>query len=166
MAAKGINLPFGLSGGVAKVLLLLLCIVGVPFLIRIVLRQWTRIKETIVDEEATATYVENQNPQTVQSKADKITAYKNLQEAAASLAHDLGMMYYKPGSWWNWLDWHYWTENDAKAGKTLCDHPTTFTILSKLYYECYTGHQDLRADCVRLLDADTLELCRSKGVPI
>lgn len=109
-------------------------------------------------------YVANQNPQTAQSKADKITPTKSVQKSAKDIAHHLGVKYNDNPTWtfldptsWSIFDPKGWTENDAEVAKIVIFQRVNYAKVARLYNEVYTANRNLSTDLRKLLDKTELQ---------
>ena len=109
---------------------------------------------------AKETFNTNLSPIAQQSAADKITKSKTVQAAANSLANDLGTKFLSGDTFSDIFELKSWTENDAKVAKTLIYQRNNYSLLVKLYYNCYTAKRNLTNDILKYLDATELTKVR------
>lgn len=105
--------------------------------------------------------VANQNPEVQESNADAITPRKDLQQAAASVAADLGSMYMK-SDWFWWLNPKTWSENDKAVADTLLKYASNYSVIKRLYYSVYAPGRNLQEDLLNWLDKDELKRVQTK----
>lgn len=127
---------------------------------RYVRQQLQKNKEQKSELDKDTNYLQNQNPEILKQKANKITTNGQVQAAAKSLAVDLGTKYSDTGNkFTDWLDPHGWTENDANVAKTLIYQRNNYKLLCKLY-SIYTRSRSLPDDVLKLLDESELKKVR------
>ncbi|WP_220761838.1 hypothetical protein [Flavobacterium sp. UMI-01] len=100
--------------------------------------------------------VDNVNPIVRTQNANQITLDKGVQNAAADLAHHLGVKYSDAGHWYDFLNPRGWTENDAEVLRILKYQVRNYHLVERLYYEVYTKRRNLKDDVNKLLDSKEL----------
>jgi hypothetical protein len=100
--------------------------------------------------------LENINPETRTNNANKITADKGIQNAAAELAHHLGTKYSDTGNWYDIFNFRGWTENDTEVLRILKYQVRNYHLVERLYFEVYSKRRNLKDDVNKLLDAKEL----------
>lgn len=112
-------------------------------------------------------YTENQNPLTLQQKADKITTRKDIQGAVKDLVHHFGFIY-SDNPTWSWLDpssWTIfnprgWTENDKEIADILIWQRLNYQKLKALYHLYTPNQNNLDNDIRAYLDKSELQRIR------
>lgn len=97
-------------------------------------------------------YLQNQNPEVAQTKADGITQRKDIQQAAKEIAHHLGTKYSDTNIWYDFLDPRGWTENDKAIADILIYQRNNYAYIKKLYTKVYSNNRDLSQDLIEKLD--------------
>ena len=128
----------------------------VPFLYRYLIDQKQQTDEKKEEIKGEVQVLENVNPETRKSNADKITTRTDVQNAASDLAHHLGTKYNDAGNWYDFLNPRGWTENDKQVLKILKYQVYNFHLLNRLYYEVYSKRRNLKDDVNKLLDTPQL----------
>lgn len=147
---------FWIKANLGLVIIVVVGAMSAPFLYRYFKSQVQNNKEQDEEIQAELQLLENKNPATAQSNANKITLDKGVQAAAQQLAHDLGVKYSDAGHWWDFLNPRGWTENDKAAFATLKYQVRNIHLVEKLYYEVYTKRRNLKDDVNKLLDTELL----------
>lgn len=131
-------------------------LLGVPFVYRY-MKDQVQITKVQNDEiKGENQVLENINPVTRASAADKITTNKGVQSAAADLAHHLGTKYNDTGNWYDILNPRGWFENDDKVLSILKYQVNNYHLVERLYFEVYSKRRNLKDDVNKLLDAPEL----------
>lgn len=127
-----------------------------PYLYRYFKGQIQKNKEQDEDIKGDLQLLENLNPKTALSNANKITMDKGVQASAQQLTIDLGVKYSDAGNWWDFLNPRGWTENDKEVLKTLKYQVRNIHLVERLYFEVYTTRRNLKDDVNKLLDVKQL----------
>lgn len=143
-------------------LLAVLCIPLFQWAYKLIKKAQMSAETQQLEADKTKQYVENQNPQVLQKKLDKITIRKDIQSDAKLIAHHLGTLYndtpdalkswYNPFTW-DWIKPRGWTENDEAAAVVLQRQRANYTKLALCYYQITNSH-NLSYDLNKLLDDD------------
>lgn len=142
---------------------ILAVILVVPWLLRYLKAQNAKTTSDDLQIAKDVANAENRDPEVQQTKADKITPSKNLQAAARALAYALGTHISVLPDWMDAFDPTGWTENDTEAANIVIkwSKPGNWAALQKLYTNIYSHDKNsLKADLLRLLDADQLKRIR------
>lgn len=103
-----------------------------------------------------ASFSQNSNVLTQTQKADKITKRKDIQSAANQIAIYLGTRYSDKNAWYSFIDPRGWTEEDTKVADLVIKQRLNYSLLKRLYFECYSNSRNLSDDLISLLDPDQL----------